>query len=204
MVTKLMDRPTQLDPKLPENQPNAQEDVAVIDGLLERITYINEENGYTVARLKVPRQKNLVTIAGYLPAVSVGEGLRVEGNWVQHAQYGQQLMVTRYQSAMPGTVAALKRYLGSGLLKGVGPVVADHIVNTFGMDTLDVLDEHPERLLEIPGLGERKAKTIAAAWGERRALKDLMVFLQSQGLPIALAVRILKKYGGAAEAIIRQ
>ncbi len=185
-------------------QHDSNEEVMIVDGVLERITYVNEENGYTVARLKVPRQKNLLTIAGYLPAISVGEGLRVEGTWVCHAQYGDQLMVTHYQSAVPGTTNALKRYLASGLLKGVGPVMADHLVNTFGMETLEVLDKHPERLSEIPGLGERKSKTIIAAWTERRALKDLMIFLQSQDLPIALAVRILKKYGGAAEAIIRQ
>src|SRR5438046_1720953 len=140
-------------------QHDSPEELAVVDGVLERITYVNEENGYTVARLKVPRHKKLVTIAGYLPAISVGEGLRVEGTWVQHAQYGEQLMVTHYQSAVPGTTNALKRYLGSGLLKGVGPVMAEHLVNSFGMDTLEVLDKHPERLSEIPGLGERKAKT---------------------------------------------
>src|SRR5438876_5396066 len=106
-------------------------------------------------------------------------------------------MVTHYQSALPGTANALKKYLGSGLLKGVGPVVADHIVNTFGMDALDVLDSHPERLAEVPGMGERKAQGIAAAWAERRALKDLMLFLETQGLSAALAVRILKKYGAA-------
>src|SRR5205823_2700919 len=106
-----------------EPQPaSAGGEIEVVDGVLERITYVNEENGYTVARLKVPRYKKPVTIAGYLPAVSVGEGLRLEGKWVNHAQYGHQLMVTRYQSAMPSTVNALKKYLGSGLLKGVGPV----------------------------------------------------------------------------------
>src|SRR5205814_3777732 len=96
-------------------------------------------------------------------------------------------MVTHYQSAVPGTPAALKRYLGSGLLKGVGPVVAEHIVNTFGLDTLDVLDEHPERLAEVPGLGARKANQIAEIWRDRRALQNLMHFLQGEGLAGALA-----------------
>ena len=185
-------------------QPGSTEETESLDGILERITYVNEENGYTVARLKVPRHKKPVTIAGYLPAVNVGEGLRVEGTWINHPQYGRQMLVSHFQSAVPGTISALKRYLGSGLLKGVGPVMADHIVNTFGMDTLDILDKHPDRLAEIPGMGSRKARTITDAWAERRALKDLMIFLQDQGVPIALAVRVLKKYGGAAEAIIRQ
>ena len=184
--------------------PHAEQAPAeTIDGIVDRITYINEENGWTIARLKVPRQKQLVIIAGYLPAISVGEGLRVEGEWINHPQYGRQFGVTRYQSAAPGTLAALKRYLGSGLLKGVGPVMAEHIANTFGLETLHVLDNQPERLVEVPGMGARKAAGITDAWREKRALKELMVFLQGQGLPVALAVRILRKYGSAAEAIVR-
>ncbi len=184
--------------------PATDDGLESLDGVLDKITYVNEENGYTIGRLKVPRQKQLVTIAGHLPAVNVGEGLRVEGHWVNHAQYGRQFQVVRYQSAAPGTTAALKRYLGSGLLKGVGPVVAEHIVNTFGLDALQVLDSAPERLTEVPGMGHRKARIIADAWAERRTLKDLMVFLQGQGLPVALAVRILKKYGSASEAVVRE
>ena len=175
-----------------------------IDGIVDRITYINEENGWTIARLKVPRQKQLVTIAGYLPAISTGEGLRVDGEWTNHPQYGRQLSVTRYQSAAPGTLAALRRYLGSGLLKGVGPVLAQHIANTFGLETMNVLDNHPERLQEVPGMGARKAQAIAEAWRERRALKEIMVYLQGEGLPVALAVRILRKYGSAAEGVVRE
>lgn len=175
-----------------------------VDGVVQRITYVNEENGYTVARLKLPRQKQPVTIAGYLPGINVGEGLRVEGKWNNHAQYGRQFSVTRYQTSAPGTTAALKKYLGSGLLKGVGPVMAEHLVNAFGLDTLDVLDNQPERLAEVPGLGRRKASSIAAAWSERRALKDLMLFLQAQGLPVALAARILRKYGSASATIVNK
>lgn len=174
-----------------------------IDGIVDKITYINEENGWTIARLKVPRQKQLFTIAGYLPAISIGEGLRIQGEWVNHPQYGRQFSVSSYKSAAPGNLAALKRYLGSGLLKGVGPVMAEHIANTFGLETLHILDNQPERLVEVPGLGARKALALAEAWRERRVLKDLMVFLQEQGLPVALAVRILRKYGTAAEAIVR-
>jgi exodeoxyribonuclease V alpha subunit len=175
-----------------------------LDGVVDKITYVNEENGYTIGRLKVPRQKQLVTIAGHLPAVNVGEGLRVEGHWVQHAQYGRQFQVARYQTAAPGTLTALKKYLSSGVLKGVGPVLAEHIVNTFGLDTVQVLDSTPQRLGEVPGLGGRKAQLIAEAWAERRTLKDLMVFLQGQGVPIALAARILRKYGTAAETVVRE
>lgn len=185
-------------------QPTTPDGLEMLDGVVDKISYINEENGYTIGRLKVPRQKQLVTIAGHLPAVNVGEGLRVEGKWVQHPHYGRQFQVVRYQTAAPGTVAALKKYLGSGLLKGVGPVMADHIVNTFGLSTLEVLENEPTRLNEVPGLGARKALAIADAWAERRALKDLMAFLQEQGLSVALAVRILRKYGSASEAVVRE
>lgn len=182
----------------PDGQPD------VLDGVVQRITYSNEESGYVIARFKLPKQKQLATVAGNLPGITVGEGLRLEGRWVNHPQYGRQFSVTRYQTAAPGSVPALKRYLGSGLLKGVGPVVAEHIVNTFGLETLDILDAHPERLAEVPGLGARKAQQIAEIWRERRALQNLMHFLQGEGLPVALAVRILRKYGTGAEAIVRQ
>jgi exodeoxyribonuclease V alpha subunit len=185
-----------------KHSPDAGE-LVVLDGVIDRITYVNEENGYTVARLKVPRQKQLTTIAGFMPAITVGEGLRLEGNWQDHPQYGRQLMVVRYQSAAPGTLASLKKYLGSGLLKGVGPTMAEHIVNTFGLETLHVLDSAPHRLVEVPGLGAKRAQAIATTWAERRTLRDLMAFLQDYGLPVALAVRILRKYGTAAEAIVR-
>ncbi len=190
--------------RIDEAFAHQQEPSEILDGVVDKITYVNEENGYTVARLKVPRQKQLVTFAGYLPAINVGEGVRLEGHWVTHAQYGRQFTVTRYQPAAPGTVAALKKYLGSGLLKGVGPVMAEHILNAFGLETLEVLDNNPERLAGVPGLSKRKALSIAEAWAERRALKDLMAFLQDQGLPVALAVRILRKYGSASEAVVRQ
>lgn len=185
-------------------QPRPAQELEVVDGVLERITYLNEENGYTVAKLKVPRQKKPVTVAGYLPSVNVGEGLRLEGQWVQHPQYGRQFVVSHFQSAVPGTTTALKKYLGSGLLKGVGPAIAEHIVNTFGMETLEVLDKQPERLVEVPGMGAAKAKGIIAAWAERRTLRDLMLFLQDHGMPASLAVRVLKKYEGAAELVVRQ
>jgi exodeoxyribonuclease V alpha subunit len=175
----------------------------IVDGVVERITYVNEENAYTVARFKLPRQKRLATIAGVMPGIAPGEGLRIEGHWIDHPNYGRQFLVEAFQTAAPGTVPALKRYLGSGLLRGVGPVVAEHIVNTFGLDTLRVLDEEPDRLREVPGMGAKRAQAIAATWRERRLLQNLMVSLQDEGLPVPLVVRILKKYGSAAEAVVR-
>jgi exodeoxyribonuclease V alpha subunit len=176
----------------------------VLDGVVERVTYVNEENAYTVARFKMPKQKRLATIAGIMPGIAPGEGMRIEGRWSDHPNYGRQFVVESYQPAAPGTVPALKRYLGSGLLKGVGPVVAQHIINTFGLDTMRVLDEEPDRLREVPGMGAKRAQAIAATWRERRLLQNLMVTLQGEGLPVTLAVRTIKKYGSATETIIRE
>ena len=183
--------------------PVADAGLATLEGTLERITYQNEANGWTIARLQVPRQKAAVTIAGTLPTVHPGETLRLEGTWKQHTQYGRQFQVSRYQALIPGTIPGLKKYLGSGLIKGVGPVWAEHLVNAFGFDTLEVLERAPERLLTIPGLGRARAHSIAQAWHEQAALKELMEFLQVQGLPVALALRIIKRYGDAAARVVR-
>ncbi|HUS17794.1 MAG TPA: ATP-dependent RecD-like DNA helicase, partial [Chloroflexia bacterium] len=174
-----------------------------IEGTLERITFQNEANGWTIARLQMPRQKAPLTIAGTLPTVHIGEALRLEGSWKQHPQYGRQFQVSRYQALIPGTIPGLKKYLGSGLLKGVGPIWAEHLVNAFGFDTLEVLERAPERLLEIPGMGPARARTIARAWREQAAVKDLMEYLQAQGLPVSLALRIVKRYGDEATRIVR-
>ena len=176
---------------------------ATLDGVLDRITYHNAENGYTIAKLKVARQREPITIAGNLPGVHVGETLRLVGKWTLHAQYGRQFTVTRYEVALPGTLPGLKKYLGSGLLKGVGPATAEQLVNTFGFDTIDVLERQPQRLREVPGLGGRKAATIVRAWQEQRALQGVMEFLQRHGLPSTLALRVIKYYGEAAASVVQ-
>ncbi len=145
-------------------------DLETIEGTLERISFQNEANGWTVARLHVAGQKAPVTIAGTMPTVHTGETLRLAGSWKQHPQYGRQFQVAQYQALMPGTIPGLKKYLGSGLLKGVGPVWAEHLVDTFGFDTLEVLERSPEKLLRIPGMGKARAQAIAAAWHEQAAL----------------------------------
>ncbi|MGI8587292.1 MAG: SF1B family DNA helicase RecD2 [Chloroflexia bacterium] len=174
-----------------------------IEGVLERITYQNEANGWTIARLQPPGKQAPVTIAGTLPTAHVGETLRLDGTWKQHAQYGRQFQVSRYQALIPGTIPGLKKYLGSGLIKGIGPVWAGHIVDTFGFDTLEILERAPQKLMRIPGMGRARATSIARAWHEQAALKELMEFLQAQGLPVTLALRIGKHYGDDAARIVR-
>ncbi|MEU0845143.1 ATP-dependent RecD-like DNA helicase [Streptomyces sp. NPDC005962] len=178
--------------------------LAVVEGVLERITYANEENGYTVARVDTGRGSgDLLTVVGSLLGAQPGESLRMEGRWGSHPQYGKQFTVENYRTVLPATVQGIRRYLGSGLIKGIGPRIADRITEHFGVDTLDVIEEQPKRLIEVPGLGPKRTKMIAAAWEEQKAIKEVMVFLQGVGVSTSIAVRIYKKYGDASIAIVK-
>ncbi|MFJ9684940.1 ATP-dependent RecD-like DNA helicase [Streptomyces bacillaris] len=177
---------------------------AVIEGVLERITYANEENGYTVARVDTGRGAgDLLTVVGALLGAQVGESLRMEGRWGSHSQYGKQFVVDNYTTVLPATIQGIRRYLGSGLIKGIGPVMADRITTHFGVDTLDIIESAPKRLVEVPGLGPKRTKMIAAAWEEQKAIKEVMVFLQGVGVSTSIAVRIYKKYEDASISVVR-
>ncbi|MFG2670905.1 ATP-dependent RecD-like DNA helicase [Streptomyces sp. NPDC048445] len=178
--------------------------MAVLEGVLERITYANEENGYTVARVDTGRGANdLLTVVGSLLGAQPGESLRMEGRWGSHSQYGKQFTVENYTTILPATIQGIRRYLGSGLIKGIGPVMADRITTHFGVDTLDIIEQQPKRLVEVPGLGPKRTKMIAAAWEEQKAIKEVMVFLQGVGVSTSIAVRIYKKYEDASISVVR-
>ncbi|MFI1968275.1 SF1B family DNA helicase RecD2 [Streptomyces cinnamoneus] len=178
--------------------------LAVVEGVLERITYANEDSGYTVARVDTGRGGgDLLTVVGALLGAQPGESLRLEGRWGSHPQYGRQFTVENYTTLLPATIQGIRRYLGSGLIKGVGPRIADRIVTHFGTDTLDVIEQEPERLIEVPGLGPKRTKSIGAAWEEQKAIKEVMVFLQGVGVSTSIAVRIYKKYGDASISVTR-
>ncbi|MFD9029772.1 ATP-dependent RecD-like DNA helicase [Streptomyces sp. NPDC059567] len=177
---------------------------AVVEGVLERITYANEETGYTVARVDTGRGAgDLLTVVGALLGAQPGESLRMEGRWGSHPQYGKQFTVENYTTVLPATIQGIRRYLGSGLIKGIGPVFADRITQHFGVDTLDILEATPARLIEVPGLGPKRTKNITAAWEEQKAIKEVMVFLQGVGVSTSIAVRIYKKYGDASISVVR-
>ncbi|MDH6226904.1 MULTISPECIES: ATP-dependent RecD-like DNA helicase [Streptomyces] len=179
---------------------------AVLEGVLERVTYANEENGYTVARVDTGRGSGpgeLLTVVGALLGAQVGESLRMEGRWGSHPQYGKQFHVENYTTVLPATVQGIRRYLGSGLVKGIGPVFADRITRHFGLDTLQIIEESPERLVEVPGLGPKRTERIAAAWEEQKAIKEVMLFLQTVEVSTSIAVRIYKKYGDASISVVR-
>lgn len=178
--------------------------LAVVEGVLERITYANEDNGYTVARVDTGRgASDLLTVVGALLGAQAGESLRMEGRWGSHPQYGKQFTVENYTTVLPATIQGIRRYLGSGLVKGIGPVFADRITQHFGADTLTIIEEEPKRLIEVPGLGPKRTKKIAAAWEEQKAIKEVMLFLQTVEVSTSIAVRIYKKYGDASISVVK-
>lgn len=178
--------------------------LAVVEGVLERITYANEDNGYTVARVDTGRGGgDLLTVVGALLGAQPGESLRMEGRWGSHPQYGKQFTVENYRTVLPATVQGIRRYLGSGLIKGIGPRIAERIVDHFGVGTLDVIEQDPARLVEVPGLGPKRTKLIGAAWEEQKAIKEVMLFLQGVGVSTSIAVRIYKSYGDASISVVK-
>ncbi|MFG2373798.1 ATP-dependent RecD-like DNA helicase [Streptomyces sp. NPDC048504] len=184
--------------------PTGERHLAVLEGVLERITYANEENGYTVARVDTGRGGgDLLTVVGALLGAQAGESLRMEGRWGSHPQYGKQFTVENYTTLLPATIQGIRRYLGSGLVKGIGPVFADRITQHFGLDTLQIIEDEPKRLIEVPGLGPKRTKKIAEAWEEQKAIKEVMLFLQTVEVSTSIAVRIYKKYGDASISIVK-
>ena len=172
-------------------------------GFIDRLTYHNPENGYTIARLVVEGQRERIAIVGALASIQEGESVEVEGAWTNHPKYGKQFKVAHYKAVYPSTLEGMQKYLGSGLIKGVGPKSAKRIVEHFGAETLDIIDADPSQLAEVPKLGKKRVELIAAAWDEQRQIKDVMVFLQSHGITTGYAVKIFKTYGQEAIQKVR-
>ncbi|RAK42492.1 DNA helicase/exodeoxyribonuclease V alpha subunit [Actinoplanes lutulentus] len=175
----------------------------VLEAVLERLTYVNEDTGYTVARVATGHGSDLLTVVGALLGAQPGESLRLSGWWSSHPQYGRQFEVISYTTVLPATIQGIRRYLGSGLVKGIGPVFAERIVDHFGLETLEIIEESPDRLIEVAGLGPKRTKKITSAWAEQKAIKEVMVFLQGVGVSTSIAVRIFKKYGDASIAVVK-
>jgi exodeoxyribonuclease V alpha subunit len=182
----------------------------VLTGSVERITYYNPENGYSVvrlrpenARLPALNREGLVTVTGNLPELSPGEHLRLSGKWANHPKHGLQFLAEYCEQTLPATVAGIRRYLGSGLVKGIGPRLAERIVARFGAGTLDVIENQPARLREVADIGPKRAKMIARAWQEQKQVKEIMLFLHSYGVSTNLAIKIYKQYGDAALGVVK-
>src|SRR6204780_2548982 len=194
-------QPPRPEPPRPEPQ---QPHVVVLDGVLERVTFANPETGYTIARIAPDRgtgrgpvsaDTELITAVGPLLGAQVGESLRLRGRWTSHMKYGRQFEVHSYTTVLPATEQGIRRYLGSGLIKGIGPVIAERMVNHFGADIMHIIDDEPDRLIEVPGLGPKRTVRIKNAWAEQKAIKEVMIFLQGVGVSTSIAVKIYKKYG---------
>ncbi|MGN6170681.1 MAG: SF1B family DNA helicase RecD2 [Solirubrobacteraceae bacterium] len=188
----------------PAPSPARPQSQAVLEAVLERITYANEETGYTVARVATERTgTDLLTVVGPLLGVQVGESLRLSGRWSSHPKYGKQFQVHSCTTVLPATIQGIRRYLGSGLIKGIGSTTAERMVAHFGTDVLTIIEEQPARLTEVYGLGPKRTKRIADAWEEQRAIKAVMVFLAAVGVSTSLAVRIYKRYAEDSIAAVR-
>jgi exodeoxyribonuclease V alpha subunit len=197
-------------PKAQQPQPPP---AAVLDGVLERVTFCNPETGYTIARVAPDRgtgrgpvsaDTELVTAVGPLLGAQIGESLRLSGRWTSHLKYGRQFEVHSYATVLPATEQGIRRYLGSGLIRGIGPVMAERMVTHFGLDIMHVIDDEPERLVEVPGLGPKRSARIKDAWAEQKAIKEVMIFLQGVGVSTSLAVKIYKKYGDESVDTVKQ
>src|SRR4051794_36769449 len=177
-------------------------------GVIERLTYHNEENGYTVAKL-APEQtarigeRRELTVVGNMMGINVGESVELSGRWIVHTEYGRQFQVEPMRTVLPATIVGIERYLGSGLIKGVGPEMAKRVVRHFGVATLDIIELEPQRLIEVPGIGTKRQQLIISAWTEQKAIKEVMLFLQSHGVTSSLATKIYKYYGDEAIGVVR-
>jgi exodeoxyribonuclease V alpha subunit len=173
-------------------------------GQIEHITFTNEENGYTIARVRVSGRFEPVTIVGNLLAPTPGESLRMTGEWIQHPQYGDQFRVDKYVTAVPATPQGIRKYLGSGMIKGLGPVMAKRIVKQFGRNTIDILEKNIDRLAEVDGIGQKRVTMIRKAWEEQKDIRNVMIFLQAHGVSSGYATKIFKQYGDRSIAVVKQ
>ncbi|MHB8840198.1 MAG: SF1B family DNA helicase RecD2 [Candidatus Aquicultor sp.] len=175
---------------------------STLEGILEHFVYSNEENGWSVVRVNVKGHRDLVTAVGNLLGVQPGESIRMKGCWVSDRKYGEQFKVESYTSVKPATLVGIEKYLGSGMIKGIGPVMASRLVKCFGMDTLDIIENQPKRLTEADGIGNIRAERICDAWQEQKEIKEVMLFLQSHGVTTTYAIKIYKTYGNEAIDIV--
>ena len=172
--------------------------------VVERITYQNAENGYTVLKCAVKNYKDLVTVVGTMPDTHVGSVLSLEGFWKVDAKYGRQFSVQKFEETLPATVYGIEKYLGSGLIKGIGPKFARRIVEKFGKDTLEVIEENPNALIEVEGIGKVRVERIKTSWQEQKEIKNIMLFLQGHEVSTSHATKIFKAYGSESIQIVKE
>ena len=176
--------------------------MAQLEGYIERIVYRNEENGYSV--LIIGKGSEEVSAVGFFPEIAEGEYLEITGEVVQHPMYGEQWKITNYQFVVPSDSTSTERYLASGAIKGIKEALAKRIVKAFGDETFRIIEEEPERLAEVKGISERKAREIAAQVSEKRDARKAMIFLQEYGITLNLAAKIYQQYGQRLYTVIKE
>jgi len=164
-------------------------------GVVERITYANEEKGYSVIKIAVKNYGDLVTVVGNMASLTVGTVVTVKGEWTHNPKYGRQFNAESWEESVPATIYGIEKYLGSGLVKGIGPKFAKLIVNKFGDKTLEIIEDNPDRLIEVDNIGQKRVSMIKKAWVEQKEIKNIMIFLQEYGVSTAFGYRIYKTYG---------
>jgi exodeoxyribonuclease V alpha subunit len=185
-------------------EPDSGKRLADLRGHIERVTYTNEENGYTIARVKVPGDPRLVTVVGSIMAPTAGEFLEMKGEWTNHPKFGEQFRVVWYKTTVPATVYGIQKYLGSGLIKGIGPIMAKRIVSKFGKKTLDVIEAEIDQLDGVPGIGRKRIEMIRTAWADQKEIRSVMLFLQEHGVSCGYAAKIFKQYGKESIAVVNE
>ena len=173
-----------------------------LEGVLERITFYNEENGFLIGKLKGNDKSAEVAVVGKAPKVQCGETLALKGKWVNHPKHGRQFSFDSFESKLPASAYGIRKYLASGLIHGIGKTYANKIVDKFGADTLNVISEDSGRLREVGGIGKKRIKNIREAWQEQKAVREVMMFLQTYGVTDALCLRLVRKYGNAAKTVL--
>ncbi|MCP3898778.1 MAG: ATP-dependent RecD-like DNA helicase, partial [Desulfobacteraceae bacterium] len=174
-----------------------------LKGSLKRITYQNHDNFYTVARIEVGKTSDLITIVGHMAGVVEGETLELKGNWVTHQKWGDQFKIESFNVVLPATITGIKSYLGSGIIKGIGKDLASKIVEHFREETFEIIENEPERLKEINGIGKAKSEIIVKAWNKHHSVRRVMQFLQDRGVSVVHASSIIVFYGSDALRILK-
>ncbi|MDO8785069.1 MAG: helix-hairpin-helix domain-containing protein, partial [Syntrophales bacterium] len=180
------------------------ENLIDLQGQIERITYTNEENGYTIARVKVYGRRELVTVIGSLFQPAPGEIIKMKGIWSNHQKYGEQFKIISCECTTPASVYGMEKYLGSGLIKGIGPVMAKRIVRKFKEETLNIIEHDSDKLSQVEGIGGKRIEMIKKAWEEQKEIRSVMLFLQSHGVSSGYAARIFRQYGNDAIRVVKE
>ena len=192
--------PSRMNAAIPERRPATEE----ISGVIERVTFHNEENGFCILRVKTPGHRDETTVIGSLPSVTAGEWLVAEGWWVSDKEHGLQFKASMTKTVPPTTAEGIERYLSSGFVKGIGPILAKKLVGRFGAEVLAVIENRPAELQSVDGIGPKRRERIAHAWQDAKQVREIMLFLHSHGVSTSRAVRIFKAYGEQAIEKVRE